>query len=130
MGEAKGQIEHVFLVLAGGLQRFIPLGIDDDVAGRAGKRALASTLQIDVVAVGDFQHRKPQRRVDLDARAVRLNEGHLGHRLYSPEFLPADGGRWSAAVAVATEASTSSRLRPASAWPLARSMRAWGKGKG
>src|SRR4029077_12000455 len=37
MGEAEGQVEHVLLVLAGGLQRLIPLGIDDDVAGRAGK---------------------------------------------------------------------------------------------
>src|SRR6185437_11698610 len=39
--QAEGEVEHVLLVLARFLEQLVPFGIDDDVAGRAGERALA-----------------------------------------------------------------------------------------
>src|SRR5204862_1043003 len=55
-GQAEGEVEHVLLVLGGVLQQFVPVRVDDNMAGRAGKRAFASALDIDVVAVSDFEH--------------------------------------------------------------------------
>ena len=50
------------------------------VAGRAGERALARAFDIDAVLVRDFQDGEAERRVNLSARAVTLDESHLGHR--------------------------------------------------
>src|SRR3954471_4723137 len=69
-GQAEGEIEHVLLVLARFLQQLVPFRIDDDVTGRAGKRAFAGALDIDVVPVRDFEHRQAERRVHLAARPV------------------------------------------------------------
>src|SRR5262249_20891208 len=49
------------------------------MAGRAGERTLAGAFEIDVVAMRDLQHRQSAGRVDLDARAISLDERHLGH---------------------------------------------------
>ncbi len=78
-GQAEGEVEHVLLVLGRLLQQLVPFGIDDDVAGRAGERALAGALDVDVVAVRDLEHRQAERRLDLAPRAVALDEGHLRH---------------------------------------------------
>ena len=72
MGEPEREVEHVFLVLAGTLQHVVPFRIDDYMAGRAGERTLAGALEIDVVAMGDFQHGEPERRLDFDALAEKF----------------------------------------------------------
>ena len=77
VGEAEGEVEHVLLVLAGILEHFEPFGIDDDVAGRAGERALASALDIDVVAMRDLQHREADRRLDFLPRAAEAGTALL-----------------------------------------------------
>src|SRR5579885_1508841 len=132
MGEAEGEVQHVLLILRGRLQHLVPLRIDDHMTGGAGERALAGALEIDVVLVRDLQHREPERRVHLDPGAVLLDERHAWHVL--PGLLglyvccapaAAPGCR---AAPVATDRSTSSRLRPASAWRTARSIRLWAKG--
>src|SRR5262245_42772806 len=69
MGEAERQVEHVLLILAGRRQLLEPDLLDDDVAGRAGQRALAGALDIDAVAMGDFEHAETERRIHLLARA-------------------------------------------------------------
>src|SRR5208282_6558902 len=79
LGEAKGKIEHVLFVV-GRLDKHVgPLGFDDDVASRASQRAFARTLEIDVVAVCDLQDGKADWRLHFLARAVSLDEHHLGH---------------------------------------------------
>ncbi len=80
LGEAEGEVEHVLLVLARLGQQLVPVGIDDHMAGRAGERALAGALDIDIVAMRDLEHGKPDRRVDLLARAVAPDKHHLGHQ--------------------------------------------------
>src|SRR5258708_27763713 len=77
--QAEGEVEHVLLVLARLVQQLVPFRIDDDVAGRAGERALAGALDVDAVLVRDLQHRKAERRVHLAARAVALDESHFPH---------------------------------------------------
>ena len=78
-GQPEREIEHVFLVLAHRLQLAEPGGIDDDVTGRAGHRALARALDVDAVAERDLQHGVADRRRDLVAGAVGVDEGHGGH---------------------------------------------------
>src|SRR6516165_2856239 len=56
VGQAEGQVQHVLLILGRRLQQLVPLGIDDDMASRAGQRTLAGALEIDVVLMGDLQH--------------------------------------------------------------------------
>src|SRR5258708_12293236 len=77
--QPEGEVEHVLLVLARLVQQLVPFRIDDDVAGRAGERALAGALDVDAVLVRDLQHRKAERRVHLAARAVALDESHFRH---------------------------------------------------
>src|SRR5438477_6937596 len=72
--EAEGEVQHVLLVLARVLQQLVPFRIDDDMTGRAGERTLAGALDVDPVLVGDLQHRKPERRLDLTAVAVAFDE--------------------------------------------------------
>src|SRR5580658_933659 len=77
--QPEGEVEHVLLVLARILQKLEPFGIDDDVAGRAGERALASAFDVDAVLMGDLEHREPERRVHFATLAVALDESHLRH---------------------------------------------------
>src|SRR5215212_10188109 len=86
VGEPEGEVEHVFLVLAGWGELVEPFLLDHDMAGRAGKRALAGALDGDVVTMGDFEHAETERRLHLLARAILQNECHLWHR-HSPTRL-------------------------------------------
>src|ERR1700738_5389437 len=79
MGQAEGEIERVLLVLAGGRELVEPILLDDDMTGRAGQRALARALDVDMVAMGDFEHGKPKRRLHFLARPIFQNERHLRH---------------------------------------------------
>src|ERR1700754_1344253 len=63
--KAEGKVEHVLLVLAGRGELVEPLLLDHDMAGRAGERALAGALDIDVIAMGDFKHAETERRLHL-----------------------------------------------------------------
>src|ERR1700761_5313212 len=53
LGQAEGEVEHVLLVLAGLGQQVVPFVLDDDMAGRAGERALARTFEVDIVLMRD-----------------------------------------------------------------------------
>ena len=88
-GQAEGEIEHVLLVLARLLQQLVPFRIDDHVTGRAGERALAGALDVDVVPVRDFEHREAERRIDLAAGPVALDKDHLRHQRNPPRSPPA-----------------------------------------
>src|SRR5260221_2028496 len=114
VGEAKGQIEHVFFVLAGRRQLNEPGLFDHDVAGRTGKRALAGTLDRNVIAMGDLEHGQAERRIDLLARSVLQYERHLRH-LVQPRHSP-------------TRRSKSLTDTPANASRIPRSMRRSAKG--
>src|SRR5271169_2153928 len=83
LAEVEGEVEHVLLVLARLLKQIIPLGIDDDVAGRAGERAFACPLDIDIMAVGDFEHREAEGGVDLAVGPVALDKDHFWHQAKS-----------------------------------------------
>src|SRR5665213_4088167 len=78
-GQPEGEVEHVFLIFAGGIEPLVPFRLEDDVTGRAGERALARALDIDAVLVRDLQNREAQRGIDLAARAIALDEDHFRH---------------------------------------------------
>ena len=61
-------------------KQIVPFRIDDHMAGRAGERALAGAFDIDLVPVGDLEHRQAERRLDLAPRAVAFDKDHLRHR--------------------------------------------------
>src|SRR4029450_5291247 len=105
VGEAEGEVEHVLLVLARGGELVEPFLLDHDMAGRAGERALAGALDVDMVAMGDFEHAETERRLHLLARSILQNECHFRHR-HSP-----------------TRLSSSFTDLPASASRMPRSMR-------
>src|SRR5258708_25197777 len=114
MGEAERKIEHVLLVLAGRRQLVEPILLDDDMTGRAGQRALAGALDVDMVAMGDFEHGKPKRRLHFLARPILENERHLRHS-EQPRHSP-------------TRLSNSLTDKPDSASRMPRSMRRSAKG--
>src|SRR6266851_9425751 len=95
--QAESEVEHVLFVLARLLQDLVPFRIDDDVAGRAGERALAGALDVDAMLVRDLQHREAERRVHLAARPVALDESHFRHEPIPSERnrlrLPRPGSR-------------------------------------
>ena len=77
MGQAEGQVEHVFFFF-GGFAKFIePFRIDDNMAGRTGQRAFASAFKIDTVLVGDFQHRQAVGGIDFFCRSVGRDEDNF-----------------------------------------------------
>ena len=84
--------------------RLVPFGIDDDMAGRAGERAFARALDVDVVAMGDFEHRQAERRVDLAPRAVALDKDHFRHQYRSGR-----GARSSARIAASSAGARAGR---------------------
>src|SRR6185437_1462779 len=111
LGQAEGKIEHVFLVLGRVLQQLIPFGFDDDVTGRARQRAFARALDIDVIAVGDFENRQADRRLYCLARPVTFDKCHLGHSIQSinqgrGEVIPTAGDK-SSAIRAAPRAAAS-----------------------
>ena len=110
LAEVEGEVEHVLLVLARLLEQIVPIGVDDDMAGRAGERAFAGALDIDVVAMGDFEHRQAERRVDLAAGPVALDKDHLRHQLESAAGAAPGSGRG---------ARSSARIAAASAGAVA-----------
>ena len=67
-------------------KQLVPFRIDDDVTGRAGERALAGALDVDLVLVRDFEHRQTERRLDLAARPVALDECHFRHEKNPPKL--------------------------------------------
>jgi hypothetical protein len=75
------EVEHVLLVLGRLLQAVVILGIDDDVAGRAGERALAGAFQADPVLMRDLQDGQADGRVQLVALSVGVDERDLRHDL-------------------------------------------------
>src|SRR6185437_14787029 len=77
--QAEGEVEHVLLVLGRVLQQLVPFRIDDDVAGRAGERALAGALDVDAVLVRDLQDREAERCVHFASLPVALDESHFRH---------------------------------------------------
>ena len=114
-GQVEGEIEHVLLVLARLLQQIVPFGFDDDVAGRAGERAFARAFDVDVVAMGDFEHREPERRLDLAPGSVALDEDHLRHQADSPRrgARPRRRRRSSARIAAASAGPSGRTAAPA-----------------
>src|SRR4051794_27764182 len=68
--EPEGEVQHVLFVLGRLGQLGEPGRVDDDMAGRAGQRALAGALDVDPVLVRDLQHREAVGRVDLARLAV------------------------------------------------------------
>src|ERR1700746_3671016 len=88
--ETERKVEHVLLGLAGRRELLEPDRVDDHVTGRAGERALAGAFDIDVVAMGDLEHRQPERRIDLLARTVFQNERHHGHYNQFLNLFPPD----------------------------------------
>src|SRR5205823_9133767 len=70
----------VVLILARLLQEVVPLGLDNDVTGRAGERAFACALDIDVMASRHLEDRCTERCVDLAPGPVALDKDHLGHQ--------------------------------------------------
>ena len=56
-------------------------GPDHDVASRTGTGAAALTLEGNIVAMRDFDYRKPDRRIHFAVRSVRHDKGHFRHQL-------------------------------------------------
>src|SRR3954451_16310547 len=79
LGQAKGQIQHILLVLRRLLKLPEPGRVDDHMAGRAGERAFAGAFDIDAMLVGDFQNREPDRRVNLATGAITFDKSHFRH---------------------------------------------------
>src|SRR5512134_1039315 len=120
MGEPERQIEHVLLLFLRLIELIIPLRIDNHVAGGTGERALASTLQVDIVTMGDLQHREPDRRLHLPAcLAVRRNERHLRHNRYPLTPRGCRPAPWPAPAAFSMNLTS----RPLSAARIPRSIR-------
>src|SRR6185312_2849119 len=95
-GQPEGEVEHVLLVLGRVLQQLVPLGIDDDMAGRTGERTLARAFDVDIVAVGDLVHQQAERGTDLAPGPVALDKNHTRH--HSPS---ARGAKSAARIAAA-----------------------------
>jgi hypothetical protein len=85
MGQAKGQVQHIFLRLGRGGQAVIIVGIDYHMAGGASQAALTGAFQIDLVAVGDFQDGQAYRRIHLLGGTVTVNKGHFGHGYFTQQ---------------------------------------------
>src|ERR1700759_128870 len=56
--QPKRQIKHILLVFGRSSKFFEPVRLDDDMTGRTGQGALASTLNVYAVLVRDLQHRQ------------------------------------------------------------------------
>ena len=73
VGEAKGEVEHVVFVITGLLEMVVCVLIEDDVARRAGNRALAGAFEVDVVLVRNAQQVVALVRLDgLDGVPIRV----------------------------------------------------------
>ena len=77
--QVEGEVEHVFLVLGGLGELAVPGRVHDHVAGRAGHRAFAGSLDRDLIGMRDGQQRAVGGRGYLAARAVGLDEGDARH---------------------------------------------------
>jgi len=74
------KIEQVLLLLAGGGQFLEILGVNDDVASRAGHHPLAGPLQRFARSPGDVEQALPGFRFHfLVESSVGLEEAHQGH---------------------------------------------------
>ena len=65
----------------GGLSPAAARALDAARVVYGGRRhlALAGPLDVNPVAMGNFEHRQAQRRVHLPGCAIAFDEGHLGH---------------------------------------------------
>src|SRR5271169_5448181 len=134
LAEVEGEVEHVLFVLARLLEQIVPVGIDDHVTGRAGERPFARPLDIDVMAMSDFEHRQAERCVNLAAGAVAFDKDHFRHQVKSAPGAVSTSGRGAkssarraAASAIATSdcnsaaaASRKTASPAASAAPVSR----------
>jgi len=80
-GQAPGHVQHVLLVFRGLLQEVVE-GIrvrNDHVTSAAGADALAGALQLDVVPLGDLQHRFSHVGIAVvnDGVAVAVHKGEV-----------------------------------------------------
>ncbi len=102
-GKIKGEVEHILLVLGCFVQQVVPFRIDDHVAGRASERAFTSAFDIDPVAMGDFEHRQTERRIDLvravPSRSMKIIVG------ITPSEGSGRGAKSSASIAAANAGS-------------------------
>src|SRR5712691_11449568 len=57
-GQAESKVEHILFFFARLPQEVVPLGVDDDMTGRAGERPLAGALDIDAVFECYVDHRE------------------------------------------------------------------------
>ena len=78
-GQAKGQVQHILFVLASLLKALVIVLADDHVAGGTGQGSLASTLDVNVVTVGDLEHGQAAGCIYFAARSVNLDKDNSGH---------------------------------------------------
>ena len=101
-GRGGGEVEHVLLRLGRRRQLREILGIDDDMAGRAGHRALAGAFERLAIGLGDVEQPLPTgASTSRDGLAVGRDEADPGH---------AAKRRWRATASLSMRAASISCL--------------------